>query len=458
MRSLSTVLINRDYARLWTGQAISTLGDYAFNTTLVLWVATVLARARPWAPAAVSGVVITAGAAVLVVGPLAGVFVDRWDRRRIMLGSEVIRAILVGLLTLLSLLPVADLPRWAWLAVIYVVVFVLNAAGQFFSPARFATIGDIVSGEVDRARAAGLSQATNSTAAIIGPPIAAPLLFTIGLQWALLFNTVSYVVSFIAIRSVNLDHGASPAKTASSPAAAAGSARPGVRHDFLAGLRFFASSRFLVALLSVAAICQFGTGALSALGIFFVTDDLHASSHLYGYLGTAMGIGGIVGALCAGRVVKRLGSRRTTCLGLIVAGLLIIAYSRQTVFIAGIALLFAVAVPVTMMNTAMTPLLLASAPRKYLGRVMAVFNPLVQLASMLSVAISGWLASSVLRNFSGSVAGVHLGPIDTIFAGSGALVVIAGLYAILALPQPAAQPAGPRPASPAAAVSDQSGS
>jgi MFS family permease len=427
MRSLRTVLINRNYARLWYGQAISTLGDYAFDTTLVLWVATVLAKGKPWAPVAVSGVLLAMSVSVLIVGPFAGVFVDRWNRRGTMLGSEVVRAVLAGLLTILAFLPTHDLPVWAWLTVIYADVFALNAAGQFFGPARFTIIGDIVSGDADRARAAGLGQATNATAAIVGPPIAAPLLFTVGLQWALLFNAVSYAVSFLAIRSIELEP--------SARQDARGGQRAGLFREFVAGLRFFGGNRFLVTLLSIALICQCGTGALNALNIFFVTRNLHASADLYGYLGTALGVGGIIGALSAGRMVQWLGARRTTWIGLLLGGALMVAYSRQTVFLAGLILLFTLALPITILNTAMTPLLLAAAPREFLGRVIAVFNPAVQLTSMLSVVVAGWLASSVLRNFSASVAGLRLGPIDTIFAVSGLLVVIAGGYALVTLPR-----------------------
>jgi MFS family permease len=426
-------LVNRDYARLWYGQAISTLGDFVFNTTLVLWIAAVLANGKPWAPTAVSGVLVSFAAAVLIVGPFAGVFVDRWDRRATMLSTEVVRGALVGLLTVVSFLPARDLPVWAWLAMIYAIVFVLNSAGQFFGPARFATIGDIVAGESDRARAAGIGQATSATAAIIGPPLAAPLLFGVGLQWALLFNALSYVVSFVAIRSVRIPAVAAPERPAGR--------RPPVRKEFAAGLRFFAGSRFLVALLVIAVICQSGTGALNALNVFFVTGNLHAPARMYGYLGTALGVGGIVGALAAGRVVRWVGARAAVWAGLFAGGALIVAYSRQTVFLAGLILLFAISIPVTLLNTAMSPLMLAAAPREYMGRVMAVLGPAVQLASMLSVVLAGWLASSALRTVHGSFAGMRFGPIDTIFAASGLLVLVAGGYALAGLPRPAGQPA-----------------
>ncbi|MGW6982343.1 MFS transporter [Streptomyces sp. NPDC054932] len=427
-------LINRDYTRLWFGQAVSSVGDAVFSTTLVLWVATVLAKDESWAPVAVSGVVIASSVAVLVIGPLAGVFVDRWDKRATMLRTEVLRGGLVAVLTAVTFLPASTLPTGGWLALIYVTVLLLHAAGQFFSPARFAVLADLVTGDADRARAAGIAQATGETAWIIGPPLAAPLLFTAGLQWALLFNGLSYAVSYVAIRSIGVrEPGAGPAGPGGTRTPAARQPA-GLRREFMDGLRFFAGSRFLVALLLLAAMGQFGVGALGTLNVFFATDNLHADAHLYGYLGMAMGAGGIVGALGGGRAVQWLGARRTTWIGLLVSGVLLVAYSRQTGFLGGVALLFVFTVPLTMLNTAMSPLLLAAAPPDYRGRVMAVFYPVTRLASMLSAALSGWLAGSVLRDVGGSLGGLRFGPVDTIIAAAGLIVLLAGFFAMAALP------------------------
>jgi MFS family permease len=441
MRRLSEALINHDYARLWYGQATSTLGDTVFSTTVMLWVATDLARGKPWAPAAVSGVLLATGAGALLVGPLAGVFVDRWNRRATMLRTEVVRGALVMFLTGLSVVPAGEFPVWAWLALLYIVLFVLNAAGQFFTPARFATIADIVTGEADRTRAAGIGQATSALAVMIGPALAAPLLFGVGVQCAFLFNAASYAVSFFAIRSVRPR---ADARRDSRP----DEAQPGLAKQFLAGLRFFGANRFLVTLLIAAVISQCGSGALSALNVFFVIRNLHASAHLYGYLSTALGAGAIAGALCAGRVVGRLGARTTTWAGLLLSGALIVGYSRQTAFLGGVMLLFLLAVPTAMANAAMGPLLLGAASREYMGRVLAVVNPLMQLASMLSVLLAGWLASSPLRSLAGSMIGLRFDSINAILAVSGVLVMIAGAYALLRLsptvmPEPAGSPADP---------------
>ncbi|MEK2493323.1 MFS transporter [Kitasatospora purpeofusca] len=451
---LRPTFINPTYTRLWFGQAVSSVGDAVFSTTLVLWVATVLAEGKSWGPQAVSGVVLATSAAVMFVGPFAGVFVDRWDKRATMLGTEVLRGALVAVLTVVAFVPTRELPAGVWLALIYVIVLVLNAAGQFFTPARFSIIAELVTDEADRARAAGIAQATAQTAWIVGPPLAAPLLFAVGLQWALLFNALSYLVSYIAISSADL-RPVNPARTGpgtapTAPRTGKAAERPGLFKDFTEGLRFFARNRFLVALLLLTVIGQLGMGALSTLNIFFATRNLHVSAESYGYLGMALGIGGIAGALAAGRVVQWIGARRTTWIGLMASGALLVLYSRQTGFPAAVTLLFVFVVPITMLNTAMAPLLLAATPQEFRGRVVSVFYPVTRLAAMLTAVLSGWLAGSGLRDFSGSLAGLRFGPIDTIFAVSGLVVVLAGVYARLGLPasEGATTPApAPTPAS-----------
>jgi hypothetical protein len=94
-----------------------------------------------------------------------------------------------------------------------------------------------------------------------------------------------------------------------------------------------------------------------------------------------------------------------------------------------------------MLNAALTPLMLGATPPAYLGRMMAVFNPVNQLASMASVAVGGWLASTVLQGFRTDLAGIAFTRIDTIFTVSGLLIVVAGIYAFVALPRAVGTPA-----------------
>ena len=172
-------------------------------------------------------------------------------------------------------------------------------------------------------------------------------------------------------------------------------------------------------LLTVTVICQCGTGAISVLNVFFVTRDLHASSRLFGIAETAMGVGFIIGVLAAGRMVRWIGARALTWSGLLATGVLAAGYALQRSFPAGLVMLAIYAMPIAMLNTAVAPLLLDAVPREYLGRVMAVFTPVNQLASMLSMVISGWLTSTVLRSFRASFAGVTLNSVSLIFTVAG---------------------------------------
>ena len=426
-------LINRDFARLWSGMAVSGLGDAVFDTTVLLWIATVLARGRSWGPAAVSGVVLAAGIAVAVVGPLAGVFADRWEWRSTMLRTEELRAALVALLTGASLLPVHALPIGAWLVLIYLVVLLLNTAGQFFNPSRFAMISQIIPGDADRTRATGISQGTYAATMMIGPPLAAPLLFAVGFQWALLFNAASYLFSYFMIRSIRVERSAHAGEEGNGKQQRSGVR--GVGRELVEGLRVFAHSRSLVGLLIMLVILTAGTGALNGLDVYFVTDNLHTNPHLYGLLSMADGMGMILGSLVSGLVVKRLGIRQSSWLPLFLAGLLVFLYARQTRFWSALAVLVLIAVMAGVVNTVFSPAVMKAAPKEYLGRVVQVFNPAMSIASMFSLAVSGWLASTVLLNYHGVLAGVHMGRIDLIFTVGAALITVGGLYGAFFLPR-----------------------
>src|SRR5215469_13340182 len=89
LRRSPGLLINRNFGLLWCGQVISITGDFVFDTTLVLWITTFIARNQSWGPLAVSRLLMMTSIPTFVVGPLAGVFVDRWDKRQTMMRMDV---------------------------------------------------------------------------------------------------------------------------------------------------------------------------------------------------------------------------------------------------------------------------------------------------------------------------------------------------------------------------------
>jgi MFS family permease len=413
----SRFLINHNFALLWSGQGVSLIGDYLFDTTLIIWIATVIARGQSWAPLAVAGVPIAATLPALLVGPLAGVFVDRWDRRAVMLWADALRLGLTAALALLAAVPAAS-PLFM-LSTIYVVVFLASTAARFFDPARFALIADIVP-EGDRARATGLSQVLGNLAGILGPALAAPLFVATGAVWALVLNAVTFLVSYLAIACVQ------------APTSARGSeeVRPSVRRELGEGFGFVLRHPVLLPMLVAIAVAAFGVAAIVALNVFFITENLHAPLALYGLVGGTLGAGAIAGALGASFVVPKLGNARSFSLALLGAALGALLYPRVDNLGAALVIAFFFGISEGLLNVAFGPLLMANTPRELLGRVGALAGTTNLVAVLGGSALAGFLASTVLRDLDVTVVGAHLGPIDAVLSGAGVLVFIAAAYGI----------------------------
>ncbi|HEY7346754.1 MAG TPA: MFS transporter [Ktedonobacterales bacterium] len=423
------LFINRNFALLWTGSAISIFGDLIFETSLVVWISAFLAAHQPWAPLAVSGVLLAVLIPTFAFGPIAGVFVDRWDKRRTMLWMDAIRAILIALLLLatnilpLPFLPGGRLPLAGQLAAIYSVVFLASLCSQLFNPARMALIGDIVA-DPHRAQASGMDQTTYSLASIIAPPLAPILLLAVGPQIALLVNALSFAFSFIMILAVRAPRAAT--------SRAAGE-HPNFLREFTAGLKFSVRNPVILTILVVVSIVLLGFSALNALDIFFVRDNLHAPISLFGFLATVQGVGAILGAVLASMFTQRLGLVRTLTCSLIMLSVAILVYSRMSSLVPALIVIFIGGFFNAGVNVPAWPLLLRVTPRAYIGRVMAIINPTGALMQVLGTLFAGFLASNILLGLHTQALGLTFGPIDTIFTGGALLGVVGSIYALLRL-------------------------
>jgi MFS family permease len=422
---MPSLFINRNFRLLWSGQTISVIGDLLFDTTLVLWIASQIAQYQTWAPLAVSGVLAAAAIPTLLVPTFAGVFVDRWDKRLTMMRMDVIRSVLI--LSLLLITGIISLPFvlpiiWR-LGIIYTVVFLAACCAQFFNPSQTALIGDLVP-EPLRARASGLSQVTSAFAVIIGPPLATVLYFTVGVRWALTADALSFVISLVTLLAIRAPR-------------AARSVMPGERGHFWrelgTGLRFFFANRVLVTILVALVIAMAGAGAINTLDYFFVTHNLHASPTVYGYVGAVFGAGILIGALASSTMVEKLGAGLSLGVALTGLGAMLVAYSRMTSLLPALILLFIGGVLQALLNVAIGPLLLHVTPRELIGRIVSIIQPAATVSSLLSIAVSGYLASTLLVDFHTRLLGITLGPIDTIFTVAGLLALISGLYSLTSL-------------------------
>lgn len=393
---------NRNFTLLSIGQAISIIGDFVYSTTLL-----VLVFVLTHSAAAVSGVLIAQYVPIFLLGPIAGVFVDRWNRRTTMIATDLLQ-MAVALLPLL-------IPGEARLAAIYTSVFLLSALSRFFTPAR-AGVMQVIAAPEQQAQAASIGQATFAIAIIIGPAIASPLFFVVGPVVAVLINAASFLVSALFLLGLRASRKElHPAIQSERSGAGA------VIYELYAGLRLVVTTRVLLVVLILVMIAMLGGGALNALDIIFVNQRLHVSVGLYGPLSAAAGLGTLIGAILAGLVALRLKPRVILAGSVLLLGLGLVIYAFQTWYLAAIIVLFFGSIPQGGLDVGFAPLLLNSTPREMMGRVQSVLETALYGMSLVSIALAGYFGQFV--------------PVFIIFAISGALIVLAGLFGWFALPR-----------------------
>ena len=123
-------------------------------------------------------------------------------------------------------------------------------------------------------------------------------------------------------------------------------------------------------------------------------------------------------------VGQRIGLERLLWIALITSGLFVIVMSHLTSLYPALGAAFLFGVSTTAIIVTAGPLALRGTSREYVGRVMAVINPLGRLAALLSVVLAGYLVSAVLHGFHASLLGISFGPVDTVFSGMGLLAVM----------------------------------
>lgn len=423
-RAARTAFLNRNFALLWWGQAISSIGDYAWDTALVLWIATSLANGQSWAPLAVSGAILAAAIPQIVVGPIAGVFVDRWDKRQTMIATTAIQAVLAALL----IIPVTGIalpgighPRLSggWLlGVAYADIFLLTSCSQFFLPAQLALIKDIVE-PPKQDQAIEMTQAIQGLAVVLGPPTAAALVFGLGIQWALLLNAVTFALCFLSTVAIS----APPSASSLRPGEAGHFSR-----EFTAGVSYVLRHTVLRTILIAEILTWLGFGALQSLGYFFITENLQAPPSSYGLLGAVFGLGAITGGILVTLLGRRIGLARILWVALVTSGVFVALMSHLTSLVPALVAAFLFGVTATAILISAGPLAIDATERQFVGRVTAVINPVGRLAAFVSVVLAGSLVSTVLQGFHATVLGIKLDAVNVVFTGTGLLAVAGGVY------------------------------
>ncbi len=411
-----TVLRNTGFRNLWLGQTISQIGDYfAFLATFV--VVGSFSNDPQTTTLSISGMLIANTLPRLLFGMLAGVFVDRWDRRRTMLVSDVLRAALT-----LAMIP-AFLSKNLWL--MYTLGFVMSSVGTFFNPAKTALIPKLVRTD-DLTSANALSQTSQMLAMFVGPAIAGGVfkLAGTGNEWvAFVVDSTSFIVSAIAISLISVPKENSKLKTQNSKLRSVGPFRK-VGQELMVGLRALTLNRSIAVLALTFAITMLGVGAINVLWItnlkvhFGFTSAELAWRISVGDIAFAAGM--VITSVVAGNFFSNVAPKWFIVVGLLGAGLLTLPVGFAPDYWLVVVALLLIGAFIAPMNTGTTTLMQIIVPNDQLGRVGGGIGTITESATLTSMALAG-------------IFGAAIG-IPFVFLLSGLLVTGAGIVAWAFLP------------------------
>ena len=366
--------LNGSFSALWVGQLISLFGDRIHQVALAF-----LVLNATHSPLPVALVFLAATLPNLLLGPVAGTFVDRWDHKEVMIVSDLVRAAIV------LLIPVAAVTN---LALVYPLVFLVTAVSLFFRPARTAVVPRIVARD-ELLTANSATWLGDTLADIVGYPLAGLFVAFLGSALPLAFwvDAGTYAASAVLIASMAVPALRRPAGRSGAP-------------DFLGelkeGWRFLRGESVLLANTLQGAVGQFTVGVLLALTPIYATEiergRIDASS-AYGFLETAIGVGNLVGGVAIGLVGARLAKGRLVIVGYAVFGICtaLLAVAGQLPLAIGLLVGSGIANMIYLIPS--QTLFQERTPAELIGRVVGFRFSLVFGAMTLAMGVAGILAT-----------------------------------------------------------------
>ena len=273
--------------RVWFAQLISLIGDF-LAVFAVISVVTYRMHGRP---DQVTGVQIAYMLPLAVLGPLSGVFVDRWPLKRTLVASDLVRAALVLLLFVAT-------SMWQ----IYLVLCLLSCVSSFFAPAQSVTIRSHVPPHGLMSANALMQMAMMGTR-VVGPAAAGALVAAFGPRICYAIDFASFLVSAAFISSVAIVRAVSPARAASEETT--NSKVHAVFHEMGEGMRFIVHHAAISFVVMAMAAGMFVMGCFGPLIAVYVRDWLHAEAGVFGMVSAMVGTGMMIGM----PVVRRLSGK-----------------------------------------------------------------------------------------------------------------------------------------------------
>jgi len=303
------VFRNRSFSLLWTGQLVSTMGSALTSLAASIYIYRLTGSAL-----SVGLMLMATAAPSLLVGLFAGVFVDRYDRKKIMVTADILRAILILLIPLLAPINVI------WL---YVIVMLTSAIGQFFDPAHESILPEVASDE-DLSAANSLIAISQFGSTAVGFAAAGLIASAANINWAFYFDAITFVISALCVYLINVK--SIQAEEDTSVAVVIKNLRAGVRQLF--------STPVLRSLFSVQVVVLISFGLSNTLLLPFALKALNATEFEYGLQEGLTSIGFVLASLLMAKVFDRLQAGAWLAISFLGMGLIGIVYKLRLRWIA----------------------------------------------------------------------------------------------------------------------------
>lgn len=399
------LLRQRNFALLWFGGLISFTGDWVLLVALPVYVYSltnsVLATGLMFMVAVLPSIAL---------GSVAGVFVDRWDRRRTMVVANLAAAPL-----LLVLFAVRSAEQ-VW--IVYLFSLALNSIRQFARPAENALLPKLV-GKEDLVTANALNSLNDNLARLIGPAVGGVVLAWWQFPAVILLDAASFLIAGLMVAAISAPPSVTRAIVAEDGEVAP---RRGVLHEWLGGLRVVRGNRVVASLFLLLGVNQVAEGLLSVLFVPWVKEVLHGGSVEFGWILSAQAVGGLLGGMVIGRLGKTAKPAQLVWIGFVLLGAIDLLIFNAPLLLLALALMALVGIPVVGLQAGVQTLFQTSVADHYRGRVMGAWATTGALLILLGEGVA---------TFAGRTIGIV--PLLSIAAG---LDMLAGIVAWLVLRAP----------------------
>ncbi len=376
--SLLRVLKNRNFLALWIGQIISQFGDRLAQMALIgLYLKQTAGISLSHSVPVMRNLFFFSTLPILLFSPVAGVYVDRWSRKKTLIATDLLRA---GLILLIPLLAGYTDGMWS----VYGVIFLVFTVTCFFSPAKSAIIPNLVKkGELLAANS--LSNITRLIAMIGGVTAGGIIVAWTGTKMSFYLDSLSFLLSGLAILAIKIKEDPPPEESKG------GIGR--VAKELVAGLNFIRKKKRVKFVATSLFILMGASGIGYLLVTVFVTKALNLGTIGLSVLATFLGIGMLAGSLIYGHFGEQIEREKVIVGGTLICGVC-------AVLLGGSKSLFLLSLGVSIIGFIASPIMIAAytltqelTPDKIRGRVFSALEVIINSSFLFFIWVAGVLGA-----------------------------------------------------------------